>query len=618
MTKLILAISPDLNLLDQISAHLQEGGRFQVFCVSSGKDALALAAKHLFNLAILDAETNDLPFIPLTRELVSFLPGLKLLIYPPQNNSHHPVLNGVIANGYLNKPFFGPEVNEKIIHALSETDSQTGTTSEENTLTRLWIEHPEASARQIEQLLASTSASAGILLIHGQVVATSGALANETAQNVITFLTRYWTNIQSGELFRYLKMENETKTYLVYATPLFKEAALALIYHTNLPLIDIRSQVSLVRKAFLNSNASSIDEAQQNIPFNTNADNTSPADSAQIGPSIPVAAEEAEEPLVPESPAEVTAPEVLAEEAAVSTAAPAADSLEFEEELAGLSEKELKSLDSLIAEMPTPDPEAEDQTAPEEEPAPIAPNPSKEEDWLKISPDVPSGQASIAPEILMQRPFGVTQPLPPHIQFSQAVGKTTPLPKINDQTQPIHPEEFPNFDFKLPWEEEAKQETPVSEPNGAVPPPVPQTKGQSSPADVDPSAVFFKYQVLLLPRNPQQFITHDLADLLNRQLPRLHESNGWLCTGLSIRPLYLQWSVVLPAHTCLPEMVQEIKERSDIQIFAAFPTLLVTHPSGEFWANGYFCISGEQSLSNRLINDYISLSRQILSSLPSD
>ena len=63
MTKLILAISPDLKLLDQISAHLQEGGRFQVFCVASGKDALTLAAIHPFNLAILDAEINDLPFI---------------------------------------------------------------------------------------------------------------------------------------------------------------------------------------------------------------------------------------------------------------------------------------------------------------------------------------------------------------------------------------------------------------------------------------------------------------------------------------------------------------------------------------------------------------------------
>ena len=615
MTKLILAISPDLNLLDQISAHLQEGGRFQVFCVSSGKDALALAAKHLFNLAILDAETNDLPFIPLTRELVSFLPGLKLLIYPPQNNSHHPVLNGVIADGYLNKPFFGPEVNEKIIRALSETNSLAGTTSEENTLTRLWIEHPEASARQIEQLLASTSASAGILLIHGQVVATSGALADETAQNVITFLTRYWTNIQSGELFRYLKMENETKTYLVYATPLFKEAALALIYHTNLPLIDIRSQVSLVRKAFLNSNTSSI-EAQQHPSFTANVDDSLPADSALIGSSAMSVT--AEEPSTPTLAAEVAAPQDLAEETAISMAASAADSLETEEEQPGLSEKELKSLDSLIAEMPAPDPEVVDQATPEEEPAPIAPEPSKEEDWLKISPDVPSSQANIAPEVLMQRPLGVTQPLPPHVQFSQAVGKTTPLPTINDQTQPIHPEEFPNFDFKLPWEEEAKQETPESEPDDAVSPlPVSQTKVQPSTV-AGPSAISFRYQVLLLPRNPQQFITHDLADLLNRQLPRLHESNGWQCTGLSVRPLYMQWSVILPADTCLAEMVQEIKERTDIQIFAAFPTLLVTHPNGEFWANGYFCISGEQSFSKRLINDYISLSRQILSGLPSD
>lgn len=238
-----MAISPDLSLLEQISAHLQEGGRFQVFGMASGKEALKLAAKQSFDLVILDAETNDLPFVPLTRELVALLPNFKLLVYPPQNNPHHPVMSGVIANGFLNKPFFGPEVNERISRALNGDEPLPESSDEGKNLARLWVEHPESGQHQIEQLLASTSASAGILLMHGQVIAASGALADVTSQNVINFLTRYWSNIQSGELFRYLKMDSEAKTYLVYATPLFTEVAFALIYHTNLSLFEIRKEV---------------------------------------------------------------------------------------------------------------------------------------------------------------------------------------------------------------------------------------------------------------------------------------------------------------------------------------------------------------------------------------
>ena len=250
MTKLILAISPDLDLLEQINAHLQEGGRFQVLGVSSGKEALASAAKQTFDLAILDAEANDLPFLPLTRELVALLPNLKLLIYPPNNNIHHPLLNGVLANGYLNKPFFGPEVNEKISRTLNEPDLSDVSTSGNN-LPRMWVEHPESGMHQIEQLLASTTASAGMLLMHGQILATSGALSDEASHNVVNFLTRYWINIQSGELFRYLKMDNESSNYLVYATPLFKDVAFGLVYHSKISLANIRAEVATIRDTFL-------------------------------------------------------------------------------------------------------------------------------------------------------------------------------------------------------------------------------------------------------------------------------------------------------------------------------------------------------------------------------
>jgi DNA-binding response OmpR family regulator len=598
MTKLILAISPDLKLLDQISAHLQEGGRFQVFCVASGKDALTLAAIHPFNLAILDAEINDLPFIPLTRELVGLLPELKLLIYPPQNNLHHPVLHGVIANGYLNKPFFGPEVNEKIVHALNETGPTAGPLTTENTLTRLWVENPGSGQRQVEQLLASTSANAGILLFRRQVIAASGPLADEISHNVVSFLTRYWTNIQSGELFRYLKMEGETKTYLVYAIPLYKEAALALIYHTDLPLIDIRNEVSLARKAFLsqftNSDELGLDPSAEKT-INNSTDNL-----LQTSPLSPV---------------DLDLPDQL--DATDTEQEPLGD----EEEQAGLSDLELKNLDALITELPSPDPEIEDETEPDTS---TKLNPLPVGNWFKILSDEAPTNAEVPPDVPIQHSFGVTQPLQAHTDSAHPIGETAPLAELPEPTQPVQPPEFPDFDFSLPWEEEDHQRTPAADLPFEAPPSLPANEEiqiineQSEPVINDPAAVFFEYQILLLPRDPQQFITHDLAELLNRQMPRLHESNGWQCTSLSIRPLYMLWTAVLPANICLHEMVEEIKERTDIQIFAGFPTLLMAHPEGEFWARGYFSISGSKSLSNRLINDYISLSRQVLSHLISD
>lgn len=609
-----MAISPDLSLLEQISAHLQEGGRFQVFGMASGKEALKLAAKQSFDLVILDAETNDLPFVPLTRELVALLPNFKLLVYPPQNNPHHPVMSGVIANGFLNKPFFGPEVNERISRALNGDEPLPESSDEGKNLARLWVEHPESGQHQIEQLLASTSASAGILLMHGQVIAASGALADVTSQNVINFLTRYWSNIQSGELFRYLKMDSEAKTYLVYATPLFTEVAFALIYHTNLSLFEIRKEVALIRKAFLNhyTNTSQLrmefstitrgDEMPLNQSPVTNLDQVNPvqslnANDQEESPAVEREPELATQDFVPKPTTDLFDQWVDSEE-------PESESANGENQ-SGLSEQELANIDALLAEMPVPDPE--NNLTPESSPIPV-PTPAGE--WLPQQTLEMGSALSEESHESFQPSTGVTQPLHPISRPTQPASKTEPLLPRSDKTQAHHSEEFLDFNFKLPWEEEGQNSNSQTLNISLTPPPLPVL--EPLPARETPSAIYFKYQLLLLPYNPEQFITHELANLLNQQLSRLHQSSGWQCVSLTIRPLYMQWTAILPANTCLNEMVQEIKERTTIQIFANFPGLLQTHLNGEFWAPGYFSISGSQSLSTRLINDYISLSRQIL------
>lgn len=621
MTKLILAISPEHGLLDQISAHLQEGGRFQVFGVTTGKEALALAGKQNFDIAILDSEANDLPFLPLTRELIALIPSLKLLIFPPNNNVHHPILNGVVANGYLNKPFFAPEVNEKIARALNENASMPGLINSEENPARMWVENPESGLHQLEQLLASTSASSGLLLIHGRVIAASGALGDESSQNVVNFLTRYWTNIQSGELFRYLQMDNETKNYLVYTTPIFNDVALALIYHTNISLIKIRGEVTSIRNALLSRYANTSALRSEFLPAGQDAESNEPAplvtsvaesQAEEATPTVtsPQAAETAEtadeedsEEFSEESNEEGLSETELGRLDSIMGKMQIPEPESGEEEQPGLSETELANLDSLLASMPAPDPDAE-----EIEPA-ISPVPSGE--WVNSTLNEAAPEALESIEIPAEEPQGKTKPLSHFEPPAAAESETVPLPTSAESTQPVA-ENFPDFDFLLPWEKDqpAEEEAPI------MPPPLPVMPQAVPVADslstAQASAILFEYQFLLVPANPQQFITHDLANLLNRQLPRLHQSNGWQCTHLSIRPLYMQWSARLPMNTCLPEMIAEIKELSEIQIFAASPALLRSHPDGKFWAAGYFSVSGPQPLSAHLINDTLSFFRQTL------
>jgi len=574
MQKFILAVSPDAKLLMQIQAHLQEGGRYSVVCVGSGKDALSSLQAENFDIAILDGEIGDLPFVTLTRELVAISPNLKLLVFAPQNNPRHPALNGLLANGFLNKPFFGPEVSEKITKALKEgPGSDAAPAPQELDMARNWIKYPEMGAQQIEQLLASTTAIAGLLLLHGQVLASSGVLTQESSSNIINYLNRYWTNIQSGELFRYLTMEHETTSCIIYAAPLIKDTAIGLVYNAQKPLPEIRNEVTRLRKAFL-ERYSNTRELRLDFP-GKDQEQTAPIDEEPPPPPI--------KRLQTHRLDEIYTPE-----------GPEPEEMEVGE---GLSPDELQNLSNILAEMPSPDPDED-------------PLGNAEAAFDSSAYWTTSGMADLD---------AATTETPAHAPSPvEAMGFTSESKEETESSSQTE-EEYPNFDFKLPWEDRsASAGAPVSIPTTPPTIPVlPQEPVYSSYAEQEtvPSSPYrqmplLPFTFLIFPADPSQFITRDLAVLCNQQLPKILNGFGWQLSGISVRPLYLQWSALIPPLNPIPEKLADIQLQLNMLFFNNFPELLQSNPDGEFWLSGYLALSGTLPPSNRMINDFIAFYRQ--------
>jgi DNA-binding response OmpR family regulator len=575
MQKFILAVSPDAKLLMQVQAHLQEGGRFSVVCVGSGKDALAALQAENFDIAILDAEISDLPFVTLTRELVALSPNLKLLVFPPQNNPRHPVLNGLLANGFVNKPFFGPEVSERIAKALNERPRSDSTPApQELDMARNWIKYPEIGAQQIEQLLASTTALAGLLLLHGQVLASSGVLTQESSGNIINYLNRYWTNIQSGELFRYLTMEHEATSCIIYAAPLIKDTAIGLVYNAQKPLPEIRNEVTRLRKAFL-ERYSNTRELRQDFPGK---------DQEQTAPIV-------DEP--PPPPVKRLNTHRLDE---IPT--PESDDEEMEGG-EGLSPDELQNLSNILAEMPSPDPEEGSLG-------------NAEAAFDSSTYWTTSGLADLDSAVA-ETPTHTPSPV-------EAMGFTSKPEDVTAEPSRRTEEEFPNFDFKLPWEDPSAVGGARPEATIAAPPAMPAIPSESAytgyaEQETVPSSAYrpmplVPFTFLIFPADPSQFITRDLAVLCNQQLPKILTGFGWQLSAISVRPLYLQWSALIPPLNPIPEKLADIQLQLNMLFFNNFPELLQNNPEGEFWLSGYMALSGTLPPSNRMINDFIAFYRQ--------
>ena len=100
MQRVILVVSPDTDFLHQLRSHLEEGGRYQVTTAISAHEALTLANSNFFEVAIVDGEIDDIPVGAFTRDLTALQSDLKILVFPPDNNPQHPMLEGLSVNGF--------------------------------------------------------------------------------------------------------------------------------------------------------------------------------------------------------------------------------------------------------------------------------------------------------------------------------------------------------------------------------------------------------------------------------------------------------------------------------------------------------------------------------------
>ena len=623
MQRVILVCSPDSEFIQQIRSHLEEGGRFRVSGVANGHDALTFANHNFFDVAILDAEINDIPFVPFTRDLVAIQPNLKILVFPLQNNPHHPVLTGLVANGFLNKPFFGPEVGSALAGLFQEISPEPKIVVERiDDLANLWLKHPEMGAKRVEQLIGATTATTGLLVMRGQVIAGSGSTDDSTISNVVGFLSRYWKDEDNSELVRFMKMEGDTNEHLIYATKLISNVVLVLFYTPATSIQQVRSEVSQVKKEFLQAypttGALRREIAGQSI-FEPEPEY---GDQQQARISVPFL----DEKIFPESEA------LEPFEAAIET-----------DDIANvLSEKELLNLDSLLANMPPPDPELSDEDV-SVPPLPISELNSPAwigglEETQEIVPSVVEMDNGIEPK--PEESPEIVHPVLDSEKEVETLKVETSIEPFVIEEEPVSEEvskiqELPNFDFILPWEIESSssQENSIAsdlpsitaevDQINSISTPVPSNIQHDTPVDTSVSSrqepgtkplglksFRFNYTCILIPENPKQYLARDLSERLGFILPQLHLAEGWRLTGISIRPLYLLWTVSVSLEICPFQIIREIRRRTTTHIFLNFPEIAEKNKTNDFWSSDFLVLSGFEPPSVNLIYDFISQTRK--------
>ena len=214
MQKLILVATPQSAFGELLRLSLEELGSYQVYPVQTGEQALANANRMNFHLAILDSELKGLPIPSLVQALRYFHPDIRLIVIPPENNPEHPSLAELNADGYLNRPFYIPDMIEIVEEILATVSPQpvehpprkqnagpADSPLETNAVP--WLKDADLAAQRLTNLMQESPAHATLIARNGNLWARAGRLDKAATQEIVTLLDRYWDESEKSDLARF-------------------------------------------------------------------------------------------------------------------------------------------------------------------------------------------------------------------------------------------------------------------------------------------------------------------------------------------------------------------------------------------------------------------------------
>ena len=173
MSASVLVATPHLAFGELLRLSLEEEERFRVRLVRTAREAAAIASHPACQVAILDAELQDMPIAELVSQLLARLPQLKIVLIPPDNDINHPDLSGMDYHGHILRPFYLPD-----LMALMET--LTADFQPDEPVPSPGKPDPEA----FERAVAASSATAGVLLFGQDESLVSGAVPPAVADEL--------------------------------------------------------------------------------------------------------------------------------------------------------------------------------------------------------------------------------------------------------------------------------------------------------------------------------------------------------------------------------------------------------------------------------------------------
>lgn len=272
----VLVITPQAQFGEMIRLTLEETALYRVRLVPNG--AAGLSSCHLisFAVAIIDCDLPAQSAVELAQQLRIMQPALKVVLIPPGNNPNHPLLNGFEPDGFIEQPFFIPEMLEQIA-SLTRASPQVESSTP---LPPPWLDDQQRVTQVFGQVFSTLTAQAGIIVRGKEVWSPAGNITPGAARELAAWLSRYTASPPQTDLARFLHLNSDALDVLIYAITIASGVILALVYPPGTALSRISNQARLCALELTRRLASDQELLEEETPISSAEGGKSLADLA--------------------------------------------------------------------------------------------------------------------------------------------------------------------------------------------------------------------------------------------------------------------------------------------------------------------------------------------------
>ena len=629
---LIFSTHPAFAELSRLS--LAENKPYIVQTALTIEEMQTLINQSKFDLVILDADYPDENFINLVAAIQEQFSAIKFLVFPPDNLADHPDLKKIRVDTLLLKPFYLPDflnsvdeiinrdfqdvVGSKELLPTSDTDLENEELKKHSVPD--WLD-PEKIGNQLNRAMVGSQAQAAFILINDESVAYRGEIEDSAVSDITTHLLQNVDREDKSDIVRFMRLNVDELEHLIYAITFRENGLLVLIFEKTMPLTMARSLISQVEYNlnqmiegqtiigenslngnFANSRQGTYVEDESSKPLYPDDVSSEEVEMLKVSQLIDqvtnkkreepdeVSGNEEGQPVSDQPEAHSELPDWLTEPE--ETAPENSESVpDFEKDDALHWVKEENQQETILNKYensPASETLLDGLVFPWDRDYEDLESPKKDE-LIKENDnsDNQLSESQILPEegTIEVNEEGIEKFEDAGAESGNLTGEETGLPD-NTEAQKVSQQEIIQ-PASIPASEEAIAEV-LQEKT------VHELKDQELPKSllefdsVKAGMSSLNYTCVLVPRFPKHFLVGDVAKRISEWLPQLCISFGWRLERLSVRPQYLQWTVIVDPTLAPSKLIKLIRKETSRRLFKLWPDYELENPSRDFWAPGYF------------------------------